>query len=84
MRARSRSEPVISAAPVHQKDDVRGSRRATSACFRIWPGIYSGIVDHDAAGVDDFEAAAVVLGQPMDAVAGDAGLIADDGAPLSA
>ena len=41
------------------------------------------VVDHDAAGVDQFEAAAVVFGRAHDAVARDAGLIADNGAPLS-
>ena len=45
--------------------------------------MYSWSSHHDAAGVDQLEAAAVVFGRPMHAVAGDAGLIADDGAPLS-
>ena len=41
------------------------------------------VVDHDAAGVDQLEAAAVVFGKPVNAVPRDAGLIADNGAPLS-
>jgi hypothetical protein len=40
-------------------------------------------MDDDAAGVDQFEAPAVVFGKPMDSVARDAGLVADNGAPLS-
>ena len=41
------------------------------------------VVDDDTAGVDQLEAAAVVFGRPMDPVARDPGLVADDGAPLS-
>ena len=41
-----------------------------------------GVVRHDSAGIDDFEAAAVVLGESVDAIARDSGFVADDGAPL--
>ena len=41
------------------------------------------VMDHDAAGIDHLEAEAVVFGKPMHAVARDARLVADDGAPLS-
>ena len=41
------------------------------------------VVHDDAAGIDQFEAPAVVFGSPMDTVARDAGFVADDGAPLS-
>jgi hypothetical protein len=41
------------------------------------------VIDDDPAGIDDFEAAAVVFGRPMHSVACDAGLIPDNGAPLS-
>ena len=56
---------------------------ATSAWRRIWRRDVLLVMDDDAAGVDHLEAAAVVLGKPMDAVARDARLVADDGAPLS-
>ena len=41
------------------------------------------VFDDDAAGVDQFKAAAVMLGRPMDPVARDSRLVADDCAPLS-
>ena len=41
-----------------------------------------GILHHDAAGVDHFEAAAPVIGDALNAVARDAGLVADNGAAL--
>ena len=40
------------------------------------------VVNDDAAGIDQFKAAAIVFGKPVDAVARDAGLIADYRAPL--
>jgi hypothetical protein len=40
-------------------------------------------MDHDAAGINHLETETVVFGKPMHAVARDAWLIADDGAPLS-
>ncbi len=42
-----------------------------------------GVVGDDAAGVDDLEAPAAVLGQAVEPVAGDARLVAHDGAPLA-
>jgi len=41
------------------------------------------IFDDDAAGVDQFEMPALVFGLPVEAVARDAGLVADNRAPLS-
>jgi hypothetical protein len=41
------------------------------------------VVDDDAAGVDQFEMAAFVFSLPVEAVASNAGLVADNGAPLS-
>ena len=41
------------------------------------------VFDDDAAGVDQFEVAAFVFSLPMEAVASDAGLVADNRAPLS-
>src|SRR5580704_1613510 len=41
------------------------------------------VVDDDAAGVNQFEMAALVFSLPVEAVAGDAGLVADNGASLS-
>ena len=60
-----------------------GRLSAISAWCRIWPGMYSWSCDDDTAGIDQFEAAAVVFGSPMDAVARDAGFVPDDGAALS-
>jgi hypothetical protein len=40
-------------------------------------------VDNDPTGVDQFKAAAIMFGNPMDAVTGDARFIADNGPPLS-
>src|SRR5581483_11204128 len=41
------------------------------------------VIGNDAAGVDDAEVASAPLGFAVEAVAGDAGLIADDGAAAS-
>ena len=41
------------------------------------------VIDYDSAGIDYLEAAPIVLGEPMDPIACDAGLISDNGAPLS-
>src|ERR1035438_3968729 len=41
------------------------------------------VFDDNAAGIDQLEVAAIVFGLPVKAVAGDAGLIADNGTPLS-
>ena len=54
---------MISARPSIRKMICAAFSRATLACLRIWPGIYSSVGD-DAAGVDQLEAAAVVFGIP--------------------
>ena len=67
---------------IHQEDDVRGARQDHFRLVKNLRGNVLLVVDHDAAGIDQLEAAARVFGKPVDAVARDAGLIADDRAPL--
>ena len=70
-------------AAVHQEDDMGG---AAERHLRLVENLRRDVllvVDDDTAGVDQLEAPAVVFGKPMNPVARDAGLIADNGAPLS-
>jgi hypothetical protein len=69
--------------PVHQDNDVGGVLQRHLGLEENLARDVLLVIDHDPAGVDNFEAAAVVFGKPMHAVAGDAGLIPDNGAPLS-
>ena len=46
-------------------------------------GTYTIVVHDDSAGVDHFEAPAVVFGSPMYTVARNPGFVPDNGAPLS-
>ena len=57
---------------------------ASSSATRAWRKISDGIslfFGDDAAGIDNAHLAAVPLGFAVNPVAGDAGLVADDGAP---
>ena len=83
MRARSRSAPVISARPSTRKMMWRGGRQRHLGLVQNLARDVLLVMDDDAAGVDQLEAAAVVFGRPMDAVARNARLVPDDGAPLS-
>ena len=56
--------------------------RAHARLLQDLAGDVLGIVHHDAAGIDQLEAPAVVFGEAVQAVAGDAGLVAHDGAAL--
>src|ERR1022692_3296575 len=70
-------------APVHQEDDVIGGLQDEFGLAEDLPRNVLLVVHDDAAGIDHFEAPAVVFGSPMYAVACDAGFVPDDGAPLS-
>jgi hypothetical protein len=70
-------------APVHQKDDVRGSLQRHFGLLENLCRNILGIVRHDPAGIDHLEAPAVVFGHTVNPVARDARLIADDRPPLS-
>src|ERR1035437_1064578 len=70
-------------APVHQEDDMVGRFQDEFGLAEDLPRDVLLVVHDDAAGIDHLEAAAVVFGSPMYAVARDAGFVPDDGAPLS-
>jgi hypothetical protein len=83
MLARSRSEPVISARPSTRK-------MMWAALAENHLGLVEDLRRNVLLVVDTMppvsissKAAALVFGKPMDAVARDAGLIADNRAPLS-
>ena len=70
-------------AAVDQEDDVNGLVERHPRLLKHLDGDVLGVPGDDAAGVDHLEAAAVVLGQTVNAVPRDAGLVADNGAPLA-
>jgi hypothetical protein len=70
-------------AAVHQEDDVGGLAQRHFGLMENLRGNILLVFDDNAAGIDQFERAAIVFGLPVNAVAGDAGLVADNGAPLS-
>src|SRR5579883_555334 len=70
-------------AAIDQKNDVGGAFERDLRLPQDLAGDVFAVIDDNAAGVDDFEAAAIVLGKPVDAVPRDPRLIADDCAPLS-
>src|SRR5438093_1466801 len=71
------------AARIHQKDDVRGALERHPRLLENLRGNVLLVIGHDTTGIDHFEATAVELGNPVNAVACDAGLIAHNGASLS-
>ena len=81
--ARSRSLPVISARPSTRKMMWCGALEGQFRLVEDLPGDVLLVVHDDAAGIDQFEAPAVVFGSPVYAIARDAGFVPDDGAPLS-
>ena len=70
-------------AAVHDHDDGCASSSAVRAWRKISAGMRLGIVRDDAAGIDEARGAAGPFDFAVDAVAGDAGLVADDGAAAS-
>ena len=83
MRARSRSTPVISARPSIRKMTWSAVLSATWACFRISAGIISSSLGMMPPVSISSNFAAAVGGFAVDAVAGDAGLVAHDRAALA-
>src|SRR5262249_21358606 len=71
------------AAAVDQKDNLRGIIQRDLRLPQYLARDVFGVVDDDAAGVDQFEAAALIFGESMNAVACDARLIPHDGTPLT-
>ena len=70
-------------ARVDKEDDVSGAFERHLGLAKDLAGNVLLIVNDNAAGVDEFEAAAIVLGEPVDPVARDPGFVADDGPALS-
>ena len=86
MRARSRSDPVISERPSTQKDDVCDALRSANSASSMenLGGDILLILDDDSAGIDQFEAAGLrVSACPWMRSRVMPGFVADDGAPLS-
>ena len=69
-------------ASIDQEDDMGGAPDGHLGLAEDLGWDILVIFHHDAARIDQFEAAAVVLGGPVDAVARDPRLVADDGAAL--
>ena len=63
-------------AAVHQENDVGGALEGDFGLAQDLAGDILLVVHDDAAGVDQFEAPAVVFGRPMYTVARDAGFVA--------
>ena len=70
-------------AAIDEENDVRRFAQRDVGLAQDLRGDVLLVGDHDAAGIDQLEAATVMLGDAVDAVARDAGLVADDGAALS-
>ena len=68
-------------APIDDHDDGLGFVERGARLAEDFGGNQLGVVRNDAAGVDEARGAAGPLDFAVDAVAGDAGLVADDGAP---
>ena len=66
------------AAAVDQKDDVIGAFQGHARLPQDFTGDQSVVILDDAAGIDQVEFPGAILGLPVDAVAGNARLIADD------
>ncbi len=60
-------------AAVHQEDDVGRAFQGEARLLQDLAGDVLGIVHHDAAGIDQLEAPPMVVGEAVQAVAGDAG-----------
>jgi hypothetical protein len=69
-------------AAVHQENYMGRIFQSDARLLQDLAGDVLGIVHHDTAGIDQLEAPPTVIGQAMEAVAGDAGLVAHDGAAL--
>jgi len=67
---------------VDQEDDVRGPVERDPGLLEDFTGDGLGFVRENAPGVDQLEPAPAVGGLTVDAVARDARLVADNGAPL--
>jgi hypothetical protein len=67
-------------AAIDEEDDLRGGVEREARLLQDLRRDERFVIGDDAAGVDDFEAAADVDGDAADAVARDAGFVADDGA----
>ncbi len=70
-------------AAIDEEDDVGGAVEGKAGLFEDFSGDHFVVVGDDSAGVDQFEMTAMVGGFAVDAVAGDAGFVADDGAALA-
>ena len=68
------------AAPVDDQDDGLGFFEGDAGLAEDFRGDEGFVIGDDAAGVDEARGTAVPLDLAVDAVAGDAGLVADDGA----
>ena len=70
-------------APVDQENDLRGTLEREARLFQDLARDQLLVVRDDAAGVDQLEVPAVIPGLAVNAVARDAGLVADDRAALA-